>query len=163
MHLLTPATFFSPFLSRERTVTIKPESFDMTRLSVGVQGTTRHIYPTGDTGNTWAEEMSSDKISACWDVLCFVDKAIIHHYALDSKNPLLRLRHIVFTHSLLTALLAFITNYCKVLKKDLITYLDCGETCEHLQCWLSFYFKNWGCWAEELKYGPLRNMLKLNM
>lgn len=31
--------------------------------------------------------MSSDKVSACWDVLCFVDKAIIHHYALDSKNP----------------------------------------------------------------------------
>lgn len=32
--------------------------------------------------------MSSDKISACWDVLCFVDKAITHHYALDSKKPL---------------------------------------------------------------------------
>lgn len=30
--------------------------------------------------------MSSDKISACWDVLCFVDKAIIHHYGLDSKS-----------------------------------------------------------------------------
>lgn len=32
--------------------------------------------------------MSGDKITACWDVLSFVDKAIIHHYALDSKNPL---------------------------------------------------------------------------
>lgn len=32
--------------------------------------------------------MSGDKISVCWDALCFVDKAIIHHYALDSKNPL---------------------------------------------------------------------------
>lgn len=35
--------FFS-FLPRERSAAIKPESFDMTRLSVTVQGTTRHIF-----------------------------------------------------------------------------------------------------------------------
>lgn len=61
--------------------------------------------------------MSSDKISACWDVLCFVDKAIIHQYALDSTNSL-SIADICFlriVYSLLSCCtwdeLAFIANY----------------------------------------------------
>lgn len=75
---------------------------------LGCQWESREPHDTfshRDTGSTWAEEMSSDKIPACWDVLCFVDKAIIHHYALGSKNPLLHLRHMLFMHSWLCSLL----------------------------------------------------------
>lgn len=48
--------------------------------------------------------MSSDKIPACWDVLCFVDKAIIHHYALDSEKSTLHIWHMLVKHGLLTVL-----------------------------------------------------------
>lgn len=63
--------------------------------------------------------MSNDKIPACWDVLCFVDKAIIHHYALDSKNPpsisgVCLLRVVYTLLYIAVELLAFITNYCGV-------------------------------------------------
>lgn len=81
-----PYHFFpSPYC--ERTANVKPESFDMTVCQIHCREP-HNTLSTRDTGNTWAEEMSSDNISACWDVLCFVDKAIIHHYALDSRNPL---------------------------------------------------------------------------
>lgn len=62
--------------------------------------------------------MSSDKIPACWDVLCFVDKAIIHHYALDSKNSLFisGICFICTVTALVMSFNAFITNYCGVSK-----------------------------------------------
>lgn len=65
--------------------------------------------------------MNSDNISACWDVLCFADKAIIHYYALDSRNPL-SISGICFSHIVYLLL----TNYFGV-KNDLIAYVDFKE------------------------------------
>lgn len=72
--------------------------------------------------------MSSDKIPACWDVLCFVDKAIIHHYASDSKIRPPSQAYACdawFTHRFTFAVeLYSIWSF----KNDFISYVDCRDS-----------------------------------
>ena len=85
LHL--PLSFFFFYSSScEKTPFRMLKYFDMTELSATAQGDCTTHIPL-EIQDTCAEEMSCDNISACCNVLCFVDKAIIHHHALDSKIP----------------------------------------------------------------------------
>lgn len=48
----------------------------------------RDIFHQRYRKNRLDEGKASDKMSMCWDAVCFVDKAITYHPAWDSKKPL---------------------------------------------------------------------------
>lgn len=81
--------FFPPSLSPScLTAAITPVFWHEEIVSYRAGAHTRHFPPEIQKKNRLDEGKASDKMSMCWDAVCFVDKAITYHPAWDSKKPL---------------------------------------------------------------------------
>lgn len=84
-HLTLPPPSLSPSCL---TAAITPVFWHEEIVSYRAGAHTRHFPPEIQKKNRLDEGKASDKMSMCWDAVCFVDKAITYHPAWDSKKPL---------------------------------------------------------------------------